>query len=132
MKTLNDFQRTQLPPITDFYNDLSEEPLSPDVYDHAQKVWREFKIQNMGEWHDLYVRLDAALLADVVENTRKIMMESYGNDLAHYFSLPQMAWDAVLKISGVQLELIKDPTMHCWVESAIRGGMKLCLFRLFW
>ena len=75
----------------------------------------------MGDWHDLYVRLDTALLADVIENTRKLMMESYGLELDHYLSLPMISWDSLLKMTKAELDPITDPTMHCWVEEAIRG-----------
>jgi len=81
-----------------------------------------FNINNMGEWHDFYVRLDAALLADVMENVRKVMMEAYDLELYHYLSLRLLAFDCALKKSGVTLELIRDPSMHCWIEQGIRGG----------
>jgi len=47
----------------------------------------------MGEWHDLYMRLDTALLAAVMESLRGIMKDAYSLDLAHYFSIPMLAWD---------------------------------------
>ena len=122
MKSCEDFKRTQLPPKEDFYNDLAEEAIKDHVYEHAQKVWESFKIESMKEWHNLYVRLDTALLSDVMENTRSIMMKSYGLDIAHYYSLPMVAFDAVKKMSKVRMDPIIDPTMHCWMESGIRGG----------
>jgi hypothetical protein len=120
MKTLNDFKRDKLPDASDFYNNLCEQAIKDEVYEHALKVWNSFKIKNMGDWHDLYVRLDTALLADVIENTRKLMMESYGLELGHYLSLPMIAWDALLKMTKAELDHISDPTMHCWIEEAIR------------
>ena len=57
-----------------------------------------------------------------MENTRELMQKSYDLELGHYYSLPMLAWDAVLKKSGTRLDFIKDPTMHCFLESAIRGG----------
>jgi len=121
MKTLDDFKRDKLPDASDFYNDLCEQAIKDEVYQHALKVWDSFKIKNMGDWHDLYVRLDTALLADVIESTRMLMMESYGLELGHYLSLPMIAWDALLKMTKAELDHITDPTMHCWIEEAIRG-----------
>jgi hypothetical protein len=122
MKSVDDFKMDKLPDAKTFFNDLTEDAIKDEVYQHALKVWDSFQIKNMGEWHDLYVRLDTALLADVMENTRRIMMESYGLEIGHYYSIPMVAWDALLKMTDVTLDHITDPTMHCWIESAIRGG----------
>ena len=122
MKSVKDFEQTTLPPKSDFFNHLSNTPISDKAYSNAQKVWESFKIRNMGEWHDLYVRTDVALLADIMEYLRKLMQEKYDLDLAHYLSLPMMALDCALKKSELKLDLLTDATMHCFVENAIRGG----------
>jgi len=122
MTAVKDFELTSLPPIEDFYNDLSESPCKLKDYEHAEKVWQSFTIKNMGEYHDLYMRLDTALLADVMESMRRIMKEAYSLDLPHYFSIPMLSWDALLKKSGVVLDYITDPDMYLFAESAIRGG----------
>ena len=48
-----------------FYSNLNLEDISDEDYTHAQKVWDVFEINNIGDYHDLYVKSDTLLLADV-------------------------------------------------------------------
>ena len=50
-------------------------------------------------------------------------MNHYGLNPAWYFSAPGLAWDAILKITEVQLELLSDPDMLLMIESGIRVGI---------
>ena len=77
----------------------------------------------MKDYHILYNLCDVLLLADIFENYRNICMNHYGLDPASYFSAPGLAWDATLKITKVQLELLSDPDMLLMIESGIRGGI---------
>ena len=61
------FEETQLPPINAFYSNLNMSSISEDEYQHAQKVWEEFGIRNLGDYHDLYLRTDLTLLANVLK-----------------------------------------------------------------
>ena len=65
----------------------------------------------MKDYHRLYNLSDVLSLADIFENFRSICMNHYGLDSAWYFSAPGLAWDATLKITEVQLELLCDPDM---------------------
>ena len=49
-------------------------------------------------------------------------LEYYGQDLFHYFSSPELSWDAVLKMSGIKLEFISDIEMHLLIENGMRGS----------
>ena len=77
----------------------------------------------MNDYHNLYNLSDVLLLADIFANFRKICMNHYGLDPAWYFSAPGLAWDATLKITKVELELLSDPDMLLMIESGIRGGI---------
>ena len=70
MDSWDRFNETDLPPVSCFYSKLNMSGVSDDDYEHARKVWREFGIQNMGEYHDLYLRTDVILLANVFEAFR--------------------------------------------------------------
>ena len=49
-------------------------------------------------------------------------MKHYGLDPPHYMSAPGLSWDAMLKRTGVHLELIHDIDMFQFVEKGMRGG----------
>ena len=79
----------------------------------------------MGDYYDLYLKSDSKILilADVFENFRKTGKKYYNLDPAHYFSCPGFAWDAVLKMTDINLELIPDIDMYQMVETGLRGGV---------
>ena len=89
------FAERHLPARKDFYSLLTDEDISDCDYAHAQKVWETFRIENMGQYHDLYLKSDVLLLADVFENFREICLDINGLDPAHYVSSPGLSWDAM-------------------------------------
>ena len=80
-------------------------------------------MKTMRDYHNLYLKTDVLLLADVMENFRKICRTNYGLDPLWYYTAPGLAWDACLKITGVELDLISDPDMYLLIEKGIRGGI---------
>ena len=68
MDSRDKFEEKKLPPREQFYSHLKEESVSKDDYAHSQKVWNEFNIKNLIQYHDMYLTLDVLLLADVFEN----------------------------------------------------------------
>ena len=117
------FRERQLPPKEKFYINLTESNIEDDEYERALKIWEHFGIRNLGQYHDLYLRTDVLLLTDVFENFRDLCLEYYGLDPAHYFTLPNFAWDAMLLKTGVILEPLTDQTMYEMIEKGLRGGM---------
>ena len=83
----------------------------------------------MKDYHDLHSLSGVPLLVDIVENFRNICKNHYGLEPAWYFSAPGLAWDAALKITKVQLELLSDPDILLIIESGIRGGVATILNR---
>ena len=94
-------------------------------YEHAQTVWKTFKCNTIGDYHDLYLKTDVLIrvLADDSENFRMTSMQYYNFDLSHYFNSPGFAWDAMSKMTGASLELIVDIDMYLMVENGLRGGV---------
>ena len=92
-------------------------------YRHGNNVFKRFKLNNLGEYHDLYVQSDTLLLADVFENFRNTCLKVYELDPAHFLSLPGLAWQACLKKTNIKLELSTDYDMLLMVEEGIRGGI---------
>ena len=62
VKSWDQFNETQLPPISAFYSNLNMSSISEEDYQHAQRVWKEFGIRDLGDYHDLYLRTDVVLL----------------------------------------------------------------------
>ena len=113
------FAETSLPDKKSFYSEFYLENITDEDYTHAQKVFEEFKLKNLGDFHDLYVQSNTLLLADVLENFRNRCIEIYELDPAHFLSAPGLAWQACLKKTGVELELLTDIDMLLMVEKGI-------------
>ena len=82
-----------------------------------------FTIKKMGEHHDLYLKSDVLLLADVFESFRKTCLQYYKLDPCHYFISPGLSWDAMLKMTNIKLELMIDVDMYLFIEKGMRGGV---------
>ena len=121
--TWEKFSEITLPSKEDFYSNLNMEDISDIDYRHANNMFKVFKLENLGDYHDLYAQSDAFLLADVFENFRDMCLKEYELDPAHFLSLPGLAWQACLKKTNVELELLTDYDMLLMVEEGIRGGM---------
>ena len=117
------FNETSLPSKESFYSNLNMEDIDDIDYRHGNNVFKSFKLENLGDYHDLYVKSDTLLLADVFENFRDMCIKEYELDPAHFVSLPGLAWQACLKKTNIELELLTDYDMLLMVEKGIRGGI---------
>ena len=129
MDSWDRLKETSLPSIDRFYSNLNMSGVSDKDYEHACSIWREFGIRNMGEYHDLYLRTDVILLANVFESFRRVCLENYGLDPSHFYTAPGLAWKACLKKTGIRLELLLDPDMLLMFERGIRGGITQSVHR---
>ena len=125
MNTEERFNETKLPPKKAFYSRLSGEGITEEDYKHALNIWDVFKMKTIKDYHELYNETDVLLMADVFENFRNICLNNYGLDPAHYFTAPGLAWDACLKMTCVNLELLSDPDILLMWERCIRGGISM-------
>ena len=108
-----------------FFSSLKGKGISERDYLRAVNVnvWNVFGVRNLGEYHDLYLKTDVLLLCDVFEKFIDVCLEYYGLDPCHYLSSPRLTWDAMLKMIGVELELIDDIDVHLFIEKGMRGGI---------
>ena len=123
------FKETILPPKEAFYSKLSMAGVSEEDYEHACRVWSELGINNLGEYHDLYLCMDVILLANVFEAFRKVCLDNYGLDPAHFYTALGLAWKACLKNTRIRLKLLLDPDMLLMFERGIRGGITQSIHR---
>ena len=123
MDSFEKVNQTKLPTKHQFYSILNDQHITDDEYDHAKKVWKTFKLKDMGEYHDLYIGSDVLLLIDVFDNFRRTYMEYYKLDPCHYFTSPGLSWDAMLKMTNIKLELMVDIDMFQFIEKGMRGGV---------
>ena len=97
--------------------------ISEEDYQHAQHVWKEFGIHNLGDYHDLYLRTDVVLLENVYKAFRGTCLKHYKLDPVHFYTSLGLTWKAYLKCTGINLELLTDPDMLLMFEQGIRGGI---------
>lgn len=127
--TLPKLNETHLPSKEDFFDKLNNEPVKEDDYDRAREVWNLFDCKTLGEYSDLYLKVDVLLLADIFENFRKICMKTYKLDPAYYVTTASLSWDSMLRYTGVELELLTDIDMLHFFKKGIRGGICQCTER---
>ncbi|XP_066157649.1 uncharacterized protein [Euwallacea fornicatus] len=126
LDNINKLKEVELPSKENFFSQLNQEMISDDDYNHAQTVWKAFKIKNLGEYSDLYLKTDVLLLADIFENFRTKCREIYGLDPSWYFTLPGYTWDCMLKFTSCKLRLLKDIDQIMFIENGLRGGISMC------
>ena len=105
------------------FSSLKDKCISEKDYLKANNIWNVFKINTMGDYHDLYLKTDVLLLADVFEKCINTCLGYYGLDDCHYFSSPELSWDAMLKMTKIELDLISDIDRHLFIEKGMRGGI---------
>ena len=100
------FNKTSLPEKEDFYSHLNIEDITDADYKHAKRVCKDFKLKNLGEYHDLYVQCHTLLIAAVFSNFLIMYLEIYELEPARIFSAPALAWVTV------KLDLLTEYVMN--------------------
>ncbi|XP_033115278.1 uncharacterized protein LOC117115545 [Anneissia japonica] len=129
MDSFDKFREEGLPSKELFYSSLRDEGISDADYEHSARAYEHFKCKNLGDYHDHYLKTDALLLADVFQNFRSSAYREYGLGPCNYYTLPGFSWDALLRKTGVALELLTDLDMHLMIEKGIRGGLTMVSHR---
>ena len=125
MDNIEKLKDTKPPPQQAFYSKLTGKGINNYNYNHVLNVWKTFKMKTFKEYLELYNITDVLLLADVFENFRDICLKNYGLDPVYYYTAPGLAWDACLKITGINLELLSDVDKLLMIEKGIRGGISI-------
>ena len=114
------FNETSLPEKEEFYSNLNMEDITDADYMHAKLI--NFEIKNLGEYHDLHLKVDTLLLAAAFKSFRKMCLKIYHIDPAKFLTAPVLIWQVTLKMTEVKLELLTDIDMLLMVKKGIRGG----------
>ena len=123
MNSFKRFNESKLLDICEFFSSLKNCGINEKEYQRAINIWEVFKIKHLGEYHDLHLKKEVLLLYDVFQKFIKTCLEYYCLDPSHYFSSPGLSWDAMLKMTGIKLELISNIDMHLFIEKGMRGGI---------
>ena len=125
MDNIEKLKDTKPPPQKAFYSKLTGKGINNNNYNHVLEVWKTCKIKKLKEYHEVYNKTDVLLLADVFEKFRDLCLKNYGLDPAHYYTAPGLAWDAMLKMTKINLELLSDVDKLLMIEKGIRGGISI-------
>ena len=117
--SLERLEEKHIPTKEAFYNDLSEEGISDTDYDFVKEVWETFKINNLKQYHDLYMCTDVMLLTDVFEYFRSQSLKHYKLDPAHFNTAPGLSWAAALKHTNVTLQVLVDPNKIMFIDKGM-------------
>ena len=124
------FVYPRLPPKKAFHSTLDDGKrdkgdghISNDQYLHLKNVWKKFGFKIFRHFHNHHLKRDVLLLADVFEKFISTCLKYYKFDPSHYFSSPGLSWDAILKMTKVELEKIGDADIHLFIERGMRGGI---------
>ena len=123
MDSFKKFSEDKLPDKCEFFSSLKDECINEKYYSRAINVWNIFKMNAMGGYHNLYLKTDVLLLADVFEKFIKTCFHYYRLNPCHYFNSPGLSWNAMLKVTEIKLDLISDTDMHLFIEKGMRGGI---------
>ena len=108
---------------------ISNGHISGKDYSTCKKNWDKFEMKNMGDFHDHYWQKDVLLLVDVFERFIDMCLKYYVLDPSHYFCCPGLCWDAILKMTGVELEKISDIDKHLYIEKGLSEGISCSIKR---
>ena len=123
MDSFKNFSEDKLPEKFKFFSSLKDECIRERDYLASVNVWNVFKMNTVGDYHDLFLKTDVLLLAHVFEKFINTCLDYYGLNTCHYFSSPELSWHAMLKMTGIELQLISDIDMYLFIEKGTRGGI---------
>jgi hypothetical protein len=127
----SDLKQTCLPTKEAFYDTLCQRHISLKQYRHAKHTWKAFHCETMKDYLELYVKLDVLLLAAIFEEYRDTYYKCHNLDVMHYISGPSLAFDSMLKMCKVELDVLPSIDMYNFFQSSIRGGIAGTVLRYF-
>ena len=97
--------------------------INDEDYLTCKKIWNEFNMKNMGDYHDHYLKKDVLLLADVFKKFINTCLKFCKRYPSHYFSSPGLTWKCNVENDCVKLKNISDIDMYLFIEKRLRGNI---------
>ena len=120
------YNEENLPDKEEFFNKINNKNISDEDYNHAKNVFEKFECENLLDYSILYLKTDICHLSDVFQKFSNFAYEKYELDPRHSYTLPGFSWQAMLKMTKIELELISDPDMYLFLIDTIKGGISVC------
>jgi hypothetical protein len=112
-----------LPKREEFFDSLTQKHISDTDYQHATHVFDSFKCKTFRDYLEIYVKSDVLFLAAIFEQYRKTYYHHHTLDVLHYVSGPSLAFDSMLKMCKVKLDVLPSIDMYNFFQSSVRGGV---------
>ena len=125
--TVKRFNDKTFPSIEKFESSLSGKVTLKD-YNYSKLLYQKHCTTFL-DWHVHYLEMDVCILMDALNYWQNVIFNEFGIDLLQCHSLPSCAKQSMLKMTGVHLQLITDPTMHDLFRENIRGGLCISALR---
>ena len=123
LNTVEKLKTGQLSNTDSFFNDLTNTPMTKAQYEFTRNICVTFKFKNLQHLLAIYLKVDIALLTDVIQAFRHISLRYYRLDTCQYFvSLAQLSWQAALKFTNAKIELLSELELFNFIRNSIRGG----------
>ncbi|KAJ3632264.1 hypothetical protein MTP99_009279 [Tenebrio molitor] len=126
INSFEQFSEDSFPKKDGFYDRLHDEQISDANYRRSEQIWSTFNCRTIGDYFKLYLTSNVLLLQDIFENFRSFILEKYRLDPAHYFTIASLSWEAMLKYSKLELEVLQDKEIIDFIKLNIRGGLLQC------
>ena len=97
-----------LPPKDFFYSSLTEQDNSKTDYTHVERLSNHLDMTSLGDYHNFYLLTNVFLLVHVFKNFKDMCLQHYGLDPADNYIFPGLSWQAALKMTDVELDLLTD------------------------
>ena len=120
------YNECKLPNKEEFFNKINNKNISDEDYEHAKSVFEKFECKNLLDYSILYLKTDICHLSDIFQKFSDFAYQTYELDPRHSYTLPGFSWQAMLKMTKIELELISNPDMYLFLMDTIRGGISVC------
>ena len=119
------------PPHKNFFSRLNNTNITEQEYHQVQTIYQIFHLESLRDLLELYVKQDVLILADCMEFYREMVDTNYNLEALAYYSSPALSFDAALKMTSVQLELLPSATMYNFFAAGVRGGIAMATRHYF-